>query len=94
MRLTHALSLPKKRSLKKPFVCLRPKNLFVGIGCKRGTSEELVQSAFTAALAQAGAYPYQVASLASVDVKADEKGLLDFYQFHASSDPFLQGRGA
>lgn len=73
-----AVITEKTITVKKPFVCLRPKNLFVGIGCKRGTSEELVQSAFTAALAQAGAYPYQVASLASVDAKADEKGLLDF----------------
>ena len=61
-----------------PFVCLRPKNLYVGIGCKRGTGEELIQSAFEKALALAGAYDYQVASLASVDAKADEKGLLDF----------------
>ncbi len=73
-----AIITEKPVTVKKPFVCLRPKNLFVGIGCKRGTSQELVQSAFTAALAQAGAYPYQVASLASVDAKADEKGLLDF----------------
>ena len=64
--------------LRKPFVCLRPKNLFVGIGCKRGTSEELIRSAYEGALKKAGAYGYQVASLASVDLKADEKGLLDF----------------
>ena len=62
----------------KPFVCLRPKNLFVGIGCKRGTPEALIRSAYEGALQKAGAYGYQVASLASVDLKADEKGLLDF----------------
>lgn len=62
----------------KPFVYLRPKNLFVGIGCKRGTPEELIRSAYEGALQKAGAYGYQVVSLASVDLKADEKGLLDF----------------
>lgn len=64
--------------LKKPFVCLRPKNLFVGIGCKRGTPEALIRDAYEGALKQCGAYGYQVVSLASVTLKADEKGLLDF----------------
>ena len=67
-----------KVHVDKPFVCLRPKNLFVGMGCKRGTPESLISDAFHKALAMAGAYDYQVASLASVDVKANEKGLLDF----------------
>lgn len=74
MRLTHALSLPKNDHCEEAFRLPSSEESFVGIGCKRGTSEELVQSAFAAALAQAGAYPYQVASLASVDAKADEKG--------------------
>ena len=65
---------------KKPFVWLRPKNVYVGIGCKRGTAEELIKDAFYRALETAGIHIYQVASLASVDLKADEKGLLDFAQ--------------
>ena len=35
---------------KKPFVWLRPKNVYVGIGCKRGTAEELIKDAFYRAL--------------------------------------------
>ena len=66
----------------KPFVRLIPKNLYVGIGCKRGTAEALIEDAFQKALFQARAYEYQVASLASVDAKADEKGLLDFAMHH------------
>lgn len=73
-----AIISEKNITVKKPYVCLRPKNLFVGMGCKRGTSEALVKDAFYGALAKCGAYPYQVASLASVDVKADEEGLLSF----------------
>lgn len=65
-------------SFQVPTVYLRPKNLFVGIGCKRGTEEALIREAFDKAMAQAGTYPYQVKSLASVDLKADEKGLLQF----------------
>lgn len=63
---------------KVPTVYLRPKNLFVGIGCKRGTEESLIQSAFDQAMERAGTYPYQVKALASVDLKADEVGLLKF----------------
>lgn len=61
-----------------PHVYLRPRNLFVGMGCKRGTPEALIREAFEGALAKAGVRASQVASLASVDLKADEKGLLDF----------------
>lgn len=59
-------------------MCLRPKNLYVGIGCKRGTSEAFIKKAFYAALEKINVYTYQVASLSSVNLKADEKGLLDF----------------
>lgn len=61
-----------------PHVYLRPKNLFVGLGCKRGASEARIRDAFFGALSEIGAAPWQVKALASVDVKADEKGLLDF----------------
>ena len=61
-----------------PHVYLRPKNLFVGMGCKRGASEARIRDAFFGALGRIGAAPWQVKALASVDVKADEKGLLDF----------------
>lgn len=64
--------------LSVPHVYLRPKNLFVGLGCKRGVSEARIRDAFFGALARVGAAPWQVKSLASVDVKADEEGLLQF----------------
>lgn len=72
----------EKVHVDKPFVRLVPKNVYVGIGCKRGTPEALIEDAFQKALSAARAYEYQVASLASVDAKADEKGLLDFALHH------------
>lgn len=72
----------EKVHVDKPFVRLVPKNVYVGIGCKRGTPEALIEDAFQKALSAARAYEYQVASLASVDAKADEKGLLDFAVHH------------
>ncbi len=65
-------------SLAAPHVLLRPKNCFIGIGCKRGTSEELISDAVGRAIATVGVRMSQVKSLASVDLKADEKGLLAF----------------
>lgn len=65
-------------SLDRPHVYLRPRNLFVGIGCKRGTETEYIEEAFRKGLALIGASEYQVKSLASVSLKADEKGLLSF----------------
>lgn len=62
----------------KPHVFLRPKNLYVGIGCKRGTSKKLIKDAFEAALEKIGGSVHQVAAISSVDLKSDEKGLLDF----------------
>lgn len=65
-------------TLGAPHVYLRPRNLFVGMGCKRGTAESRIRDAFFGALAKIGAEPWQVKSMASVDAKANEKGLLDF----------------
>ena len=68
----------KSFNISKPHVYLRPKNLYIGIGCKRGTPEKNIYDAFQDCLKKIGACEYQVVSLASVDLKADEKGLLDF----------------
>lgn len=73
-----AIISEKNISFSSPHVYLRPKNLFVGMGCKRGTPEALIREAFEGALAKAGVYAYQVKALASVDLKADEEGLLTF----------------
>lgn len=65
-------------SLENPHVFLRPKNIFVGIGCRRGTPEALVSDAFHKAITVAGVSKWQIKALASVDIKKDEEGLLDF----------------
>lgn len=61
-----------------PHVYLRPRNLFVGMGCRRGAPKAHVRDAFSQVLAAVGAMPWQVKALASVDVKANEPGLLEF----------------
>lgn len=55
---------------------LRPQNLCIGIGCRRGVESRDVQEAVKTALVEAGRAASAVKSLASIDIKSDEQGLL------------------
>ena len=62
---------------------LRPKNLIVGVGCKRGTEPELLRGCLLDFMKQSGYSPLSVASVASVEQKKDEAavaGLAEFYE--------------
>lgn len=50
--------------------------LVLGLGCDRGTALATLQEAVAQALQQLGASVNAVATLASIDLKADEPGLL------------------
>ncbi len=56
---------------------LRPRNLWVGVGCRKGVTAGEVRSAVTSALEEAGRTLTSVQSLASVDIKSEELGLLE-----------------
>lgn len=49
----------------------------LGIGCDRGTPADTIARAVDAALEQAGVIASDVGAVASIDLKADEPGLLD-----------------
>ena len=59
-----------------------PPALWVGMGCERGTSLELLRRALQRGLAAAGLAMEAVAGLASADRKADEPALLQLAQEH------------
>lgn len=62
---------------KAPFpVTLRliPKNIVLGIGCKRGTSAE----AIVRAVLESGIDIERVCAVSTIDIKSDEPGLLEF----------------
>lgn len=66
---------------KKPFastVVLMPKILHLGIGCRRNTPQEKIESFVLDELAKHGFDIRCVKSIASVDLKKDEQGLLGF----------------
>ncbi len=52
--------------------------LALGIGCDRGTSVSTIALAVEQALAACGAGLVDVAAVASIDLKSDEAGLLDY----------------
>ncbi len=54
----------------------------IGLGCDRDTPEATLQQVLDAALARLGASPAQVAAAASIDLKADEAGLLALARNH------------
>ena len=53
-------------------------SLALGIGCDRGTSVSTIALAVEQALAACGAGLVDVAAVASIDLKADEAGLLGY----------------
>ncbi len=57
---------------------LRPKNLFLGIGCNRGTTAEEIEEVVTSQLKRLFLSFKSVAAIGSASAKGDEKGLLDF----------------
>jgi len=54
----------------------------LGLGCDRGTPAATIARAVDAALAQAGASFDDVRAVASIDLKADEAGLLELAARH------------
>lgn len=57
---------------------LRPCNICIGIGCNRGTKACDFKTAVTELLKKAKISPESVESYASIDLKIDEAGMLDF----------------
>ena len=57
---------------------LTPMKLIAGIGCKRGTSKELIFNAVNEACNKIGQSIERISLIASVDIKSDEIGLIEF----------------
>ena len=57
---------------------LVPRTLVVGLGCRRGIAADAVEAAFAQTLESAGLDMRAVCAAASIDLKAEEPGLLEF----------------
>ena len=61
---------------------LIPKVLTLGVGCRKGTSRESLESALQALLTEQNFAPEAITQAASIDLKANEPGLLAFCAAH------------
>ena len=69
----------------KPFantLLLVPRVLHIGVGCRRGTPAEAIEAVVLKILAEYKLRPEAVARVASIDVKANEAGLLECCRSH------------
>lgn len=55
---------------------IAPRCIVAGIGCRRGTAAESIDTAFQEACARAGIVPDALACVATIDIKRDEPGLV------------------
>jgi cobalt-precorrin 5A hydrolase/precorrin-3B C17-methyltransferase len=69
---------PEPASL--PTVYWHPRLLWVGIGCERGTPKVVIEQAVQQVLATYRLTEQAIAGLATIDLKADEPGILEFCQ--------------
>lgn len=61
---------------KKHCVFLYPKNIVIGIGCRRGVSKEHILAMIEDALYDLNLSIHSIKHIATVDIKADEEGLI------------------
>ncbi len=59
-------------------LCLVPKNIVIGIGCKRGIPVEVIEKRISESLVAAGMLPERICGLATIDVKSGEKGIAEY----------------
>jgi precorrin-4 C11-methyltransferase len=65
-------------ALQEKAVFYHPPSLVLGVGCRRGVSSAKIEQTIQAVLAEYGLAFAAIESLASVDLKRDEEGLLEF----------------
>ncbi|KPJ99119.1 MAG: hypothetical protein AMK71_10245 [Nitrospira bacterium SG8_35_4] len=71
------------RLLQSNVFFLRPRNLIAGIGCNRGTHKEEIASVVAEIMQDEKLSPHSIKSIASIDLKKDETGLLEYAQDNA-----------
>jgi len=67
-----------RQALQSEKLLLYPKNLYLGVGCNRGTAESDFIASWQQMLSENRLHSQCFCSAASVDVKIDEKGMLQF----------------
>ncbi|MFV8828052.1 cobalt-precorrin 5A hydrolase [Alkalihalobacterium sp. APHAB7] len=75
--ITHRiLSKEEEQKLLKNGVLYRPKSVYLGMGCNRGTSAEEIKKVISETLKDQHISIQSVKSIATIDLKKDEEGLI------------------
>ena len=77
-RLAADLIIDSRIAPSEQAAVLHPKALVVGVGCNRGTSAGAIAAAVASTCAEHDLAPAAIARLASIDLKRDEAGLLEY----------------
>ena len=72
----------RQQSASSSALILIPRILVLGIGCRKGTTYETLESFFQSFMEQNGFAPEGIFTAASVDIKASEPGLAEFCSSH------------
>ncbi len=75
--ITHKSSPPISPSPHLPIITWHPRVLWVGIGCERGTSKQVIADAIAKVFQQNQFSLSAIAGISTIDIKADEVGLLE-----------------
>jgi cobalt-precorrin 5A hydrolase len=62
---------------------LVPPIVTLGIGCRKGVSAQTIEGAFALMLKKSSCHPLAIARVCSIDLKAQEAGILEFCRAHA-----------
>ncbi len=81
--VTHRILVSSCNDENPMTLTLRPRDLVLGIGCNRGTSPEEIEDAVRKALAGHDVAFASVRSVATIDIKAEEPGIVVFCRRHS-----------
>ena len=70
----------KRYTIDREYLQLIPRNITIGIGCRRGVSFTKINKAITRALEITNLREASIKSLATIDLKVDEAGILTYLE--------------
>lgn len=68
--------------LRIPYTILRPKNINIGIGCRKGIDKNTILEAIDIALASKNLSRKSINSMGTIEVKKDEEGIIEAAKEH------------
>ena len=90
--ITDKLLAGKHEGLLAKAVIYRPKSLVIGIGCNRGVICSKIEGTVTQILLEHGLSAKSIRNIATIDLKRDEEGLLEFVRKYNLFVEFFQSR--